>query len=413
MKCIICRENKEKFTDEHVIPDSLGGYYHTYNVCVDCNSSMGKKVDAPLVNHKLSELYRFAQDIAGKTGKVPNPFAGTFTKSSDPSKKARMDVGGDGKLEVYQTPEITWIEDNGKIVSLRIAVDSKDESRIEQIAAKALARKDIPPEAVVRGERTVEIDTGPFTGRWAIDINNFKIGLLKIAYEFAVDTIPEYFEDEEAVRISEVLRGAKYDEVLKYVTIGNGLQHQIWEPFSQFLDFDSRSHYLALSANDSMGLVCLVKLHDLFSVGVVLSSKRYLGEGGMHVGINSLEMRNFVKLTGVEMINRCLGPRHCRPLYYLESETREKAEREISSPNFRYEGQENEDIPLYDNQGELICYLKDVLEHAQVETKHNESHFVNVYWFNPAVEYCVKSVGAGKLYRIIAYEMEQEKLRKL
>lgn len=49
MKCIICRidKNIELFNDEHVTPDSLRGYYHIRNVCMDCNSRMGEEVDAP------------------------------------------------------------------------------------------------------------------------------------------------------------------------------------------------------------------------------------------------------------------------------------------------------------------------------------------------------------------------------
>lgn len=414
MKCIICRNDKDaaSFNDEHVIPDSLGGYYHIYTVCTDCNSLMGEEIDAPLVNHKLSELYRFSQEIAGKSGKIPNPFSGTFTQKDTPNRKARLDIGRDGKLEVYHTPEIIWGEDNGKL-SLTIAVDSKDESKVDQIIAKALSRKKIPLEAVIRGDRTVQIDTAPFTSRWSMDINKFKIGLLKIAYEFAVDTLPAYFEDEEAIRISEILRDAKYDDVLEYVKIGNGLQHQIWDGFSQFLDFDSRSHYLALSADDSMGLVCLVKLHDLFAVGVVLSPKRYLREGEMHVGINSLSDKSFFKLTGEEMFNKCLGPRHTRPCYYLDHESRNEAIVEINSPGFRYQGHENEAVPLYTSQGELICYLEDALKNAQVQIKHTEKLLTHTYWLKPNVEYHVKAIGTGSLFRIIGYEMEQEKLRKL
>jgi len=414
MKCIICRDEKDEgsFNDEHVIPESLGGYYHIYTVCIDCNSRMGEEVDAPLVNHKMSELYRFFQEIAGKTGKTPNPFAGILTHKDIPNKKARLDVRNDGKLDLYQIPEITWGEDNGKL-SLTVTVDSKDESKIDQIVAKALSRKKIPSEAVVRRERTVHSDITPFTIQWSMDINKFKIGLLKIAYEFAVDTLPAYFDDEEAVCISEVLRDAKYDEVLEYVRIGNGLQQEIWEPFDQFLDLDSRSHYLVLSTNNSMGLVCFIKLHDLFAVGVVLSPNSYLGEGEMHVGINSLNEREFVKLTGEEMVNRCLGPRHTRFFYYLDCDTREDAVAEINSPEFRYQGQENEKVPLYTPQGQFLYYLSDALNFSQCDVKYTEKTCIHTYWFNPNVEYCVKAVGTGNLYRIIGYEVEQEKLKKL
>ncbi|WP_440057490.1 HNH endonuclease [Pseudomonas fragariae (ex Marin et al. 2024)] len=414
MKCIICRieKNIELFNDEHVIPDSLRGYYHIRNVCIDCNSRMGEEVDAPLVNHKLSELYRFGQEIAGKSGKIPNPFAGTFSQKNNPNKKARVDIGPDGTLEPYFPPKIIWSENDGKIF-LTVSVDSKDDNRIDQIVNKALLRKKIPQDAIIRREKKVQIDTTPFTNRWHIDGIKFKIGLLKIAYEFAVDTLPDYFKDEAAVRISEILRDAKYEEALEYVKIGNGLQTEIWDAFSHFLDFDSSNHYLALSASDDMGLVCLVKLHDLFAVGVVLSPKRYLAAGEVHIGINSANEKQFTKHTLAEIINKCLGPRHTRPIYDLDPNERDEAIAEINSPEYRYEGNENEAIPLYTSKGELICYLKDALELAQLEMKYTENLYTHTFWFNPGIEYFVKSVGTGNLYRIIAYEIEQKILKKM
>lgn len=416
MKCIICRNEKAPncFNDEHVIPDSLGGYYHIYSVCIDCNSQLGEKVDSPLVNHKLSELYRFGQEIAGKSGKIPNPFAGTFVGKDSPTKKARLDVGNDGTLELYQAPEIQWGEKDGKIL-LSISVDPKDEGKIDQIVAKTLLRKKIPAEAVIRGEKTLEFDQSAYTSRWTIDIQKFKIGLLKIAYEFAVDSLPSYFEDDAAIRASEILRDANYDDVLDYVKIGNGLQDKIWDPFNQFLDLDSRTHYLVLASSDTIGLVCLIKLHDLFAVGVVLSPKPYLEEGEMIVGINSLGARSFIKISGQEMVSQCLGPRYTRPLYYLDLNAMEESIAEINNPNFRYEGQDNkrEIVPLYSRNGELVCYLEDAVRHARSEVVQNGNKYIQTFWFAREPEYFVKSVKTGSLFQIIAYEVEQVQIRKL
>ncbi|MGB4073927.1 HNH endonuclease [Pseudomonas sp.] len=416
MKCIICRNEKSQncFNDEHVIPDSLGGYYHIYSVCIDCNSKLGEKVDSPLVNHKLSELYRFGQEIAGKSGKIPNPFAGTFVGKDSPTKKARLEVGSDGTLELYQAPEIQWGEKDGKIL-LSISVDPKDEGKIDQIVAKTLARKKIPAEAIVRGEKTLELDQSAYTSRWSIDINKFKIGLLKIAYEFAVDSLPSYFEDDAAIRASEILRDANYDDVLDYVKIGNGLQDKIWDPFNQFLDLDSRTHYLVLASSDTMGLVCLIKLHDLFAVGVVLSTKPYLEEGEMIVGINSLDARSFIKISGQEMVSQCLGPRYTRPLYHLDFNTIEESVAEINNPSFRYEGQDNkrEIVPLYSWNGELICYLEDAVRHARNEVVQDGNKYIQTSWFARKPEYFVKSVKTGNLFQVIAYEVEQIQIRKL
>jgi len=77
--CIICRTEKDEkeFSDEHVIPDALGGYYHIYTVCKNCNSILGRKVDSKLTNHIFSKYQRSALNLKGKSGKIPNPFEGT------------------------------------------------------------------------------------------------------------------------------------------------------------------------------------------------------------------------------------------------------------------------------------------------------------------------------------------------
>ena len=43
--CIICHQDNQELSDEHVIPEAIGGYYHIYNVCKDCNSKLGDHVD--------------------------------------------------------------------------------------------------------------------------------------------------------------------------------------------------------------------------------------------------------------------------------------------------------------------------------------------------------------------------------
>lgn len=413
-KCIICREYKDSFTDEHVIPDSLGGYYHIYTVCGVCNSNLGDKVDSPLVNHKLSELYRFAQSIAGKSGKIPNPFSGTFTQDKDPNKKGRMDLQSDGNLKLYFPPEVRIVEKDGQITAIQIAVDETDVKNLDKIADKVLARKDIPREAVVRGDRMVEIDTNRYSMSWALDVDRFKIGLLKIAYEFAVDTIPSYFEDPGAVEISKILMGAKYDEVEKYVNIGNGLQDEVMLPYQGFLDFSSKSHYLALSDGGDLGLVGVVKLHDLFAVGVTLSKNKHLGEGLFHIGVNSLEDRTFRKFTSFELMAQCMGPLECQFLFASHDELRRSGPIEDTrSPHFSYEGKKNQHTPIYNASGIHVCYLKDLVVSSACKVAQTNLEFVQKSKFNPLQCYYIKEIGTGKMYRVVGHEVVTRIIKKL
>ncbi len=414
MQCIICREDKDDMSDEHVIPDSLGGFYHIFNVCKTCNSKMGEKVDSPLVNHKLTELYRFAQEIEGKKGITPNPFSGTFMEDSSPEVKARVDVNSEGKLEVKYHPIIKLTEDAGVVQSIEIAVDSKDEEKIDEILKKIITRKGIPESAIVKGERRREIRTGGVGGRWEIDILKFKIGLLKIAYEFAVDSIPDFFLDADTKKISEILRSADYEGVKEYVNIGSGLQPEIFEPFADYLDLSSKKHYLVLTQTES-GLLCLVKLHDLFSIGVVLSKNKFLDFTETIIGVNDIEAGSFRKQRMLDLISECMGPLHTRFCYYFDDEhERAKGEQEVNSPSYRHEGNDRGDIPLYKKNGERYPFLvHNLLEKSSCQSSKDGNWKIEVFWFDQSQEYYVKSVGSGSLYQVIALEMSREQIRKV
>lgn len=248
-QCIICREKNMEMTDEHVIPDSLGGFYHIFSVCKDCNSEMGIKVDSPLVNHKLSEFYRFREELEGKSGKIPNPFVGTFVDENDSDVKARVESDDEGKLKVVYLPVVKIQEENGLVKSIEIKVDSGEEEKIEGIFEKILRRKKIPSSAVVKNERRREGKRESVSGTWEIDILKFKIGLLKIAYEFAVDSIGSYFNDPDAVKIAKILKNAEYDGVEEYVSIGSGLQHEIFDGYANYLDLESKKTLSRTNSN--------------------------------------------------------------------------------------------------------------------------------------------------------------------
>ena len=54
--CIICHRDNVEMSDEHVTPEAIGGYYHLYKVCKDCNSKLGDQVDAQLLKHWVTAV---------------------------------------------------------------------------------------------------------------------------------------------------------------------------------------------------------------------------------------------------------------------------------------------------------------------------------------------------------------------
>ncbi|MDX3775488.1 HNH endonuclease [Chromatiaceae bacterium AAb-1] len=414
MVCIICREEKSDMSDEHVIPDSMKGFYHIYSVCKDCNSFLGNQVDSPLVNHKLTELYRFSREVAGKSGQIPNPFSGIYFHESDQDAKFRVEVDEDGKLKTKFLPKVNINKVADEINFIEISVDSDDEHEIDGILKKLAKRHGLPDGSIVSGNRKIVLSTDAVKGQWKVDTLKFKIGLLKIAYEFAVDTIDEYFDDPDAIEISKVLKLANYERVEEFVKIGNGLQHEVFEPFANYLDLQSEKHYLILSSSQ-FGLICLVKLYDLFAVGVVLSSRNYLDTFSTIVGINDIEKKNFKKVALEELLHQCHGPAHTRFGYHFD--TRDEAllaQQEINSPTFKYEGTEQGEIPLFDEKGDKHPFqLHELLPSLESEVKYDGDWFIQQYQFREFPKYYIKSLASGKLYRVMAFEISNERIRKI
>lgn len=414
MICIICRKDSEDMSDEHVIPDSMGGFYHIDSVCKACNSKLGKLVDSPLVNHKLTELYRFSRELSGKRGHIPNPFSGIFFQEGNENAKFRVDVDNENNLKVKSLPIVNIKKDGDKIESIEVSLDSEDSHKIDGIMKKLAKRHDLPEHSIVVGDKKRVLSTEGIKGKWQIDTLKFKIGLLKIAYEFAIDMVEGYFDDHSAIEISKILNSANYKRAEEYVKIGNGFQFEVFEPYENYLDLKSEKHYLILS-NSPLGLVCLVKLHDLFAVGVVLSSHKYLDIANTVIGINDMTKRTFQKFTLEGVINRCLGPTHTRFGYYFDSEhDAELAQQEINSPSFKYEGNECGEIPLFDESGQKYPYLlHELLQNLEPEVKYDEGWYIQKYCLKNNAKYHVKSVVSGRLYQVVGFEISNEIVNKI
>ncbi len=77
MICIFCDLEKPS-SDEHVIPESIGGCIHVYKVCKECNDLFGQTVDVVVTRHR--HIYDAYIPIRGNKG-VPDlrPCSRTFS----------------------------------------------------------------------------------------------------------------------------------------------------------------------------------------------------------------------------------------------------------------------------------------------------------------------------------------------
>ena len=208
------------------------------------------------MNHIFSKFQRNNLSLKGKNGKIPNPFDGTHTVTNDNNRKARIELDDSGMPLIKLLPDVKVQEKENKTM-IQISIDKNGNEKEELLLKKVLKRNNIKSDT---HQITLSKDIYEFKPviqmQTELDIRDFKIGLLKIAYEFAVDQLPSYFEDLKAIEISEVLYKASYEEVEKF-TAGTGFEKDMIEPFKDFFDFESKKHYLILLGGET-GLFCVM-----------------------------------------------------------------------------------------------------------------------------------------------------------
>lgn len=357
-RCIICREDSVQLTDEHVIPDALGGVYHIYNVCKNCNSEMGIKIDNYLTNNKISQFYRDKHSIKGKTGDIPNPLSDIFY-SDDKSQKMQFRRNNDHQLlpYIFQKNEIVRNE-KGIIEKIIISCDESDKHKVKKELKKILSRNKLKESDISEVETKTIFLSDSFKASWTLELDKLKIGILKIAYEFAVDKVEKYFSDKNAVKISKILKDADYEKASKYVNVGNGFDMAILKPFESFIDFDKKRHILILSRGPQ-GLICIVSLNEMFHFGVNLSPNNLLPFNDSLIGINDLDGKNFTVKRLEDIFHEIQGD--IKLDFYDGDINIKELEDNFEVLEHYYDPMTNkaikDRIPLYDKNGIFIKYL--------------------------------------------------------
>ena len=410
-ECIICRKEKSdnKFNDEHVIPDSIQGYYHINSVCQNCNSKLGTAIDSTITNHNFSKFQRFLLNIKGKKGKIPNPFEGTHVLKNDPNQKVHLKVDKEGKLKPYILPSIPDLKSVNFGDSFTVLVDKEDENKIDNIIDKIAERNGIPRENIkvfrqeVKKEKpAIKIDLG-------IDIKNFKMGLLKIAYEFCVDSIPEYYSDEKAILISEILKDVNFSKLENAeLFIGSGFENIIPHKISQIINVKGKNHYLILFSVKRYGLICFIKLFNMFSIIVKMSEKPNILSEDMIIGINDFDKKEFVKLHANEFLAQLFTPIEYRFQYWIEnSEIKEFMRNQQSDDHDYYRIGSN--IPLFNKNGKIVYNNIDE-KLARPTLIHNDvGDFINeiITEIKMDEELYLKLLPNNKLYKVVSVRAEQ------
>lgn len=298
--CIICRKTNVELTDEHVIPDAIGGHYHIQHVCKNCNSMLGSEVDKLLVQSDLISLIRFSKSQAGKTGKIPNPFIGKHT--GDDGLEYYVDYR-QKQFNLHLIPK-TEISDNG--CKIRVVVDPSQQSNIDNKVNNLLLQNGIDPQNVKIERTTEHITVKPWIQyQLNVDLHDYMLVLLKMVYEFAVHQIPNYFEDATAVLISDILLSHDPKRLSEVTILGDGFTDYLKPIYERYLDYgkDDR-HYLFLQTISGK-LYGFVKLYNLYFLGFQLSANPYIDEvGDGIVLINDMTAKNRTITTFSELLSK-------------------------------------------------------------------------------------------------------------
>lgn len=192
--CIFCLKDND-LTDEHIIPDSIGGSLQIHAVCKKCNSEIGRDIDGVFINSLLISLPRFALQVPGKSGAVPNPFGGVGTSSD--GYKVRMDDNLKPKILPTTQEETT----PGGDIEIKMVFDKSDEACVSSEVlkkARRVLRQKYPkmqePEIEKKAqaslddalERLTMNDSNPTVQyKFSINLAAMRLEFIKIAYEMA------------------------------------------------------------------------------------------------------------------------------------------------------------------------------------------------------------------------------------
>jgi len=290
MRCIICDQERQE-SEEHVFPLAIGGCLATLRVCSDCNSKLGARVDAPLIDHLAIVLRREELKIAGRGG-VPTTLDRVLGKSvlaREKSHQLRTRIDSATKtLDIRTIPNISKVTLPDGRVADQLRLDVRDIGKLGETVRKFRKRRGLPPLA--DDELNKMIDNAQANAVENINpevIANIKVDpvgfmkfLVKIVYELAFCWLgDDYLCDPIAVKTREYLLGIMNE---KYVsqpilpmkgTVSFDLI-KLWEMWS-----NNKNLHMAYATVCQEHIMICLKIFDIFYAGLVVTdtARKYLG----------------------------------------------------------------------------------------------------------------------------------------
>lgn len=288
MRCIFCLnpDPPSGFTDEHVFPEAVGGTVVIRTVCKKCNDYLGHSVDVTITDHTLVAVKRMQFGLAGKTGRVPNPFeSGVLAEAPDQKVQLRPDPTKPGGTDIYVQPFLKKTMTGPKEGTISVRIDARDVKRLGPMVNRSLVRAGARPlsedEVDALKREVVRTDQPVVNVPMSFDLSRYRRGLMKIVYELACTWLgDDYADDPTAARLREFI----FDGDLPF---DPSKKHRIkgtmrFAPAKPFLPFwpDERAHlqaYMALNGKGPTG-IC-VSVLGVLDATIRVTETTYDGPG--------------------------------------------------------------------------------------------------------------------------------------
>ncbi len=384
--CIICRKKNVLRSDEHIIPMSLGGYAHTWNVCKDCNSNFGSFVDKKLINHYLITWERYFYKLKGESKKaVKSPLEGTFAGADGEPYRV---IEENGFMVPHMLRPTFTLTPDGKQVTMAVDPKTKDPKKILEKYCKDNGLLYDPAQTIIS---SVQSSDSPWLNvSTTIDMSSFRLGMVKMAYEFAAELIPGYLSDPEAIKIASILENSSYDRIDEIEFGGNGITDIFPMIFKDVIDFTKKKRHYIFLANISGKMYCFVKLFDVFCLGIKLSDKSYPLADDNVILINDFENNSIHLFTILELISRVSSFESCGFSFMGDIDTKLQViggERGIGI----YSASDGYNLCFYPN-GKIMGSLSKVLSTipvGQVDNQVIDGKSRTTYHINGSICFCM------------------------
>ncbi|MFZ5894770.1 MAG: HNH endonuclease [Myxococcota bacterium] len=288
MRCIFCLQDDPPsgFTDEHVFPEAVGGTVVIRSVCKTCNDRLGHSVDVTITDHTLVAMKRAQFGLAGKTGRIPMPFAnGVLAEDSTEQVQLRPDPSKPGGTDIYVKPFLKRTMTGPKEGQIQVRIDARDANQLRAMVNKSLVRAGARPlseeEVDALSREVVRTEQPVVRVPLSLDMSRYRRGLMKIVYELACEWLGDRYVD---VPTAVILREFIFDEDLPFdasekYSVRGTMRIAPRTPFLPFWPNEGDHLRAFMASNGQVATAICVSVLGMMDASIRVTDEIYEGPG--------------------------------------------------------------------------------------------------------------------------------------